>query len=302
MLLTGLQPGTMYTYVVGFTGTEGGGNPQKFSFRTAPSAAAGQGGIGGFTAVVLGDMGVNNSAATLAAVQARIHSYNFTIHVGDISYADDSHLPLNIEPSSGRSYEAVYDLYQRMTEPLASTIPYMVAPGNHDVTCHVTGDEGCPVQQRNFSAYRYRYRMPASEAGVTSAWTGDPRDSKPQGHASQALRAESAINSHHNMWYSWRAGAVHFVSLDTESDFPHAPSTPHTVVGGGAAGGFGDQLGWLRSDLAAARSDPTVTWIVAFGHRPWYATDDCKSCGGQACVCKGLSTPALEPWRMGHVH
>jgi len=65
---------------------------------------------------------------------------------------------------------------------------------------------------------------------------------------------------------------VHFVSISSETDFPKSPVTPHTIFGGGAGGGFGDQLGWLRNDLAAARKDPMVKWIVAMGHRPWYGT------------------------------
>ena len=74
------------------------------------------------------------------------------------------------------------------------------------------------------------------------------------------------------MWYSFQLGSVHFVSISTESDFPHSPTTPHTFVGGGAGGGFGDQLEWLRSDLSAAAKNPSVIWIVALGHRPWYAS------------------------------
>jgi len=85
---------------------------------------------------------------------------------------------------------------------------------------------------------------------------------------------ESGVQAaeHHNMWYSFRVGSVHFVSLSSETDFPGAPVTPHTVLGGGAGGGFGDQLGWLRRDLMFARENPHVKWIVAMAHRPWYSS------------------------------
>ena len=117
----------------------------------------------------------------------------------------------------------------------------MVAPGNHDVTCRAgTGDLLCPQYLRNFSAYRHRFRMPSNESKARGV----------QG-----------------MWYSWQLGAVHFASVSTESDFPHAPTTPHTLIGGGAGGGFGDQLSWLKDDLAAARADPSVTWIVVVSDR-----------------------------------
>ena len=109
-----------------------------FSFATAAafSAAAGAA-LPHFTAAVVGDMGVNNSAATLAMIAQR--SYNFTVHVGDVGYADDYESLLEPEPSSGNSYEAIYDLFQTQIEPLAAGAPYMVTPGNHDVTCHCTG-------------------------------------------------------------------------------------------------------------------------------------------------------------------
>ena len=90
-----------------------------------------------------------------------------SLHVGDVSYADDYRLPLHIEPSSGRSYDTVYDVFQNQLEPIAAVAPYMVLPGNHDVTCHVTDDIGCPDTQRNFSALRYRFRMPSMESGAS---------------------------------------------------------------------------------------------------------------------------------------
>lgn len=34
-------------------------------------------------------------------------------------------------------------------------------------------------------------------------------------------------------------------------------------------GPFGDQMGWLEKDLAAAQSSDDVEWIVVLGHRPW---------------------------------
>lgn len=238
VMVAGLTPGTTYSYVVGL---EHGSKSSTFAFSTSARGAS------QFSAAVIGDMGVNNSAATIAALTKRTRDINFTIHVGDVAYADDCNVPLHIERSAGRGYEAVYDLYQNSIEPFAAAAPYMVMPGNHDVSCHILSDIGCPKELRNFSALNHRFRMPSVESGASTL-------------------------SHHNMWYSWRVGNVHFVSLSTETDFPGSPTTPHTFVGGGAGGGFGDQLGWLRADLTAARADPLVSWIVAMGHRPWYGT------------------------------
>jgi len=116
----------------------------------------------------------------------------------------------------------------------------------------VVSDLGCPEGLRNFSAFRYRWRMPSIESGAATA-------------------AEFA-RGRRNMWYSFRLSSVHFVSISTESDFEHAPTEPDTWFGGGAGGGFGDQVSWLRRDLAKARADSRVRFIVVFGHRPMYAT------------------------------
>jgi 3',5'-cyclic AMP phosphodiesterase CpdA len=195
-------------------------------------------------------MGVNNSASTITrmAAMAEQGDINATIHVGDVSYADDSKIV--IEPSSGRGYEAIYDLFQASIEPVSAFAPYMVAPGNHDVSCHVTGDLGCPQQQRNFTAFRRRFVMPSRASGAV----------------------DEAGRSVENMWYSFEVAGIHFVSVSTESDYHKAPTSPDTFVGGGKGGGFGDQLGWLKRDLDKARASKTVRFIVVYGHRPWYAS------------------------------
>lgn len=255
VVLSGLQPGTSYSYTVSLGSGE---QSAPFVFKTASEG----GSNAVFTAGFVGDMGVNNSHATIARLSERAASYDFTAHLGDVGYGDDFHVALNIEASSGRSYEAVYDLFQQSVEPVAAAAPYMVMVGNHDVSCHILGDVGCPKAQHNFSAYRHRFRMPSLESGASPL-------------------------PHHNMWHSWRAGSVHFVALSTETDFPGSPTSPLTLVGGGAGGGFGDQLSWLRSDLVAATADPSVTWIVAMGHRPWYATT-------------GTDWPLLAPRHVKH--
>ncbi len=56
-------------------------------------------------------------------------------------------------------------------------------------------------------------------------------------------------------WYSFEWGNTHVVSLDTES--PYTPGS--------------DQLAWLEIDLANARADPDIEWIVVFFHDPPYS-------------------------------
>jgi hypothetical protein len=241
VLVTGLEPATDYQYTVSVDDS----SPPSAAFTFSTMASSSSSSSFPFTAVVVGDMGINNTQQTVPTLLRNLGAYDLALHVGDVSYADDA--LVKIEPSSGLTYEGVYDEFQRLVEPIAAAVPYMVSPGNHDVSCRVTTDLGCPQHQKNFTAFRNRWRMPSVESGASEG-------------------------EHHNVWYSFTVSNVHFVSISTESDFPHAPTTPNTKIGGGAGGGFGDQLAWLRKDLAAANDDPRVKFVVALGHRPWLSS------------------------------
>ncbi|GMH96451.1 hypothetical protein TrST_g14207 [Triparma strigata] len=235
VIVSDLEPGEVYEYITGV----GSASSEPFTFHMIDNKST------KFKTAFVGDMGVNNSQATIDLLTKNRDQYAWVHHVGDVSYADD--FDVKIEPSSGDGYDDVYDLFQDELEKLAASTPYMVSPENHDVTCRVTSDLGCPEQQRNFSAFRERWRMPSIESG-------------------------SSTVEHHNVWYSYRIGNAHFVSIDTESDFPNAPTKPSTKIGGGAGGGFGDQLGWLKNDLKEANEDESVDFIVAMGHRVFYSS------------------------------
>ena len=244
VVVSGLTPGTRYFYIAHL----GSSASKRFNFQTVANAPLSFP-TNPFTALVVGDLGVNNSEHTRARMAERVGLFNCTIHVGDISYADDSHVA-PIEPSSGSSYEAVYDLFQTEMETVAAFAPYMVSPGNHDVSCSALGDFGCPKALRNFSAFRSRFFMPSIRSGAV----------------------DQSGRSVQNMWYSFNIAGIHFASISTESDFSHSPTSPHTIIGGGAGGGFGNQLAWLRKDLATARQDPNIKFVVVYGHRPWYSS------------------------------
>ena len=120
---------------------------------------------------------------------------DWVFHVGDIGYVDDSFAsaPLKF------TYEEVYDGYMDWLQNLTSTMPYMVAPGNHESECH---SPACIAQElkygrhlRNFTAFNERWTMPSEESGGS-------RDT--------------------NMWYSFNYGSVHFVSINTETDWDGA--------------------------------------------------------------------------------
>jgi len=229
VVLTGLQAGANYSFQADCDGSLS----DVYSFVTEAQNQT------RVRVAMFGDMGISGSEQNIALMTKMIGDYDFIFHVGDISYADDRAIvPLGGNPK----YEDVFNQYLDSMQPLTARKPYMVCPGNHDASCHSTGNLGCPHSQLNFTAYRHRFRMPSEESGGVD-----------------------------NMWYSFDNGPVHFVSISTETDFPDAPEG-HTRLLGPRAGPFGDQISWLKADLARANANRAQRpWIVVLGHRPMYS-------------------------------
>ncbi len=78
--------------------------------------------------------------------------------------------------------------------PILIPPPYVlqVLPGNHEAECHTCLT--AIAETGNFLPYRTRFRMPSPESGGADS-----------------------------MWYSFNYGPVHFVMVDTSTDFPDAP-------------------------------------------------------------------------------
>ena len=112
--------------------------------------------------------------------------------VGDIGYADDAFA----HDVVGGLYEKCYDGFMNWFQNITASIPFHVSPGNHESECH---SAECVIDRflgeylGNFSAYTNRFHMPSPSSGGVA-----------------------------NMWYSWNTGPVHFVSLNTETDFEGA--------------------------------------------------------------------------------
>ena len=124
---------------------------------------------------------------------------------------------------------------------LSATMPYMVAPGNHESECHIAL---CQIEYSkyghhldNFTAYnkwaliRPRHAPALREPMHTgtplrSACTGVPVpcDLKCTGMCRRWRMPYASSGGALNMWYSFNYGLVHFVSLNTETDFPTARS------------------------------------------------------------------------------
>jgi hypothetical protein len=73
---------------------------------------------------------------------------------------------------------------------------------------------------------------------------------------------------------------VHFVMVNTETDFPNAPDElpGNSNENSGPFAPSGAQLAWLEKDLASVDREKTP-WIIVSGHRPWYVSSKiCQEC------------------------
>jgi len=180
------------------------------------------------TIIHIGDMGITNSANVLSQLKLQ-DNIDMVFHGGDIAYADKAD-----KIGSAPDYISVWKQFSNMTNSITSRFAYHVCPGNHDITCHDYGDEFCPEELRNFSVYRQWFNMPSSVGP--------------------------------NLWYSFDFGPAHFVFINTESDYPNAPSEQNSHLNP-KGGGFGDQLSWLEADLRKTQKP----WKIVIGHRPFFS-------------------------------
>lgn len=196
---------------------------------------------------IVGDLGLNNlfnnykAEKTIESMKQYIDRSHLFMHIGDISYADLYGMVVNFD-----WYEDTWNRFQGKIEEISSRVPYQVIPGNHEATCFQISDAVCPQFLRNFTAYQNRFHM-----------SGELSD------------------GYKNMWYSFDYGPVHVIMLNTETDFPNAPSGPGTTLNAGHFVGTDSQLTWLKADLEKA-TDPirraTVPWIIVTGHRPMFGS------------------------------
>lgn len=253
--LPDLTPATEYFYQVG---DDVGGFSEVLHFTTPSDDSQTP-----WTAAIFGDMGYLGSAERGPMVVPGLNilsknwsavptrqlleklkdegKFDWLMLLGDIGYADDA-----FADSLSFSYEEVYNGYMNWMQNLSSTLPFMVNPGNHETECH---SPACVLQSkyheplRNFSAYNARFKMPSASSGGVM-----------------------------NMWYSFNIGPVHWIGINSETDWPGAAEEKHGESGLYKAGGFapdGAYLAWLEEDLKNANANRAERpWIIASGHRP----------------------------------
>lgn len=247
--LENLTPGERYEYQIVCDGVKSAVK----SFQVAGSEKTDA------TLLFIGDMGYGE-AAHAAATRSHLETlrestdFDMTVHVGDIAYADNAFLHVTDKCATEFCYEAVYDAWMDDMENFTDTKPYMVLVGNHEAECHSPACMASSVLReslRNFSAYNARWAMPSKES-----------------------------NGLLNMWYSFDYASVHFVVLNTETDFTNAPENEYGGSGNvktlrsGHFAPEGAYLKWLEEDLRKANENRAQRpWVIALGHRTWWAFD-----------------------------
>ncbi|KAI1337957.1 Metallo-dependent phosphatase-like protein [Xylariaceae sp. FL0016] len=213
------------------------------------------------------------SHTTIGRLATTVDDYELIVHPGDFAYADDWFETTKNLNDGTNAYEAILENFYNQLAPISARKVYMASPGNHEAACQEIPytASACPSGQKNFTDFMNRFGrtmptvFPSTSANVTAK--------------SKANKAKQlAIPP---FWYSFEYGMIHFVMINTETDFEDAPDGPSGSAGL-QQGNFGyphQQLDFLEADLASV--DRSVTpWLIVGGHRPWYTTggNECEPC------------------------
>ncbi|KAG1654908.1 hypothetical protein FOA52_003150 [Chlamydomonas sp. UWO 241] len=211
-VLHGLERGKRYYYSFG---DEAWGFSSEASFVAAPehtatvhilaTADVGQGELDGSNKLLPNtQMQPSLNTTRRMAADAATDEYLLAVHNGDISYAE--------------GFSTIWDNFFTQIEPVASRMPYMVVPGNHE---------------RDWP-------------GSGALWDVD--DSGGECGVVFEARFQMPLRARDEWWYSFDWGPVHFLQYSTEHEFAPGSSqyafmeadlasvdrarTPWVVVGG----------------------------------------------------------------------
>ena len=230
VLLTDLEPSTLYYYQCGDFSLEY--KSPILYFNTLPKTGDNKKLVFG----VLGDIGQTIHSVSTIRHLLREPDISMILHAGDLSYADCD--------------QELWDSYGKMIEPLASSTPWMVCPGNHEIEFNGTD------YMNLFTAFEARYRMPffrqAMFGDVIIKSAINPKTGMPYCTPS-IFQTEYNFG---NSFFSFDSGLAHIIYLN-----PYTNSTPTS-----------QQYNWLQNNLALV--DRNITpWIIVVMHCPWYSSN-----------------------------
>jgi hypothetical protein len=178
----GLRPGQTYYYLVGHDGWDVTGNLSTIrTLTTAPS------GRDPFTFTAFGDEGVSYDAVANTNL-IRAQNPAFHLHAGDISYAEDGGGGLVTD-----SYDPnVWDSFFTQVESVASSVPWQVATGNHEMETWYSPDGyGGQFDRFAFPGHTSYYSFTYGNVAVLSLDANDVSNEIPanQGYSGGAQTA-----------------------------------------------------------------------------------------------------------------
>ena len=262
VVLSGLHEGKEYSYSVRCDGF----GQTLATFAAPVSAIAGTAASASYTFSIFGDMGITSAAHdTVKSMLTSNPPIEAVFHIGDLSYA--------------RGNDAIWNQFFGMIEPVASRVPWSVAPGNHDMRMgDSSGECGLPMLSR--------FETPRSRAA--------------QPYLLSLNETERCTQSFDNVveqpfWYALDYGHARVITYSTDTNL--TKGSP--------------QYQWLAAELAHAdlpASRATHPWVLLMGHKPMYTAatypGEVNTRGDPhgAEGTEGLLTAELEElWTTNHV-
>lgn len=165
-LLNNLEPGKTYYYMPASNDVTN----EPLYFKTPPAGPSWSPEF-----LIYGDLGIHSKSLALLAQEAMHGKYDAVLHIGDFGYnLYDS------VPDGQYMGENVGDIFMRQIEEIASHVPYMTAPGNHEIE-----------PSEDFKQYGVRFSMPNTDWPIPLT----------------------------KIWYSLEIGPVHLISYSSEVFF-----------------------------------------------------------------------------------
>jgi predicted phosphodiesterase len=258
--LNNLKPNTQYFYKCGDKNQS-----ELNTFITGLS-------VGSFLPItfgVLGDLGQTNDSSMTINHISNNKNIQLILHAGDLSYADCN--------------QQLWDKYGILIEPLASKIPWMVGPGNHEL--EITNDNLL------YLSYEARYNMPKIKNAELGPITIPPKYHDDDLQLPYCCSSEfQSVYNYGNSFYSFETGSAHIIFLN-----PYSTTDSKS-----------EQYKWLQTDLKTVNRKITP-WLIVVMHCPWYTSNLEHNAEKQTILMKQYMESLFYEFKVniaitGHVH
>jgi hypothetical protein len=280
--LTGLEPGTEYTYTISFQGEALSG---PHTFRTAPAPGSRQ----GFTFAYCSD-----SRAGKGGGERDIHGSNAYImkrifalaQQEDAAFVQFSGDLINGYLGAEGEQRLQYANWKRAVEPFCATMPTFISMGNHEALVMAFEDAN---GKRVASIDRFPFETESAEAIFAAEFCNpsselaseDGAEYDPDPNATDFPPYDETVFS-----YTYDNVAV----IVLNSDYLYTPSLSYNGFIGGNLHAYimDNQLTWLEQELGKYESDEAIDHVFVTQHTPafpngghakddmWYHGDNAK--------------------------